>query len=317
MLTLVIANPHAGGGLVGRIWQRLRPVIEERLGEVSVAVTDTPEDAGARIREAADSGLSRVIAVGGDGTNNSVVRALVEVADERGLDRIPWEFGMIPIGTGRDWARTLRMPTGPDEVTDWLARAKPHICDVGILVSEGHSRPFLNVASAGIGGDVDARVNAVKNRRPWTFLRATLASLLQYRPQRLRVRLDGNLWYEGSAYIVAVANGRYFGHGMLIAPDAAVDDGLFDVVLVEGMPRHRIIGALPTVYRGTHLERDDVHHARASRIEIETEGGEPLGLDVDGEHAAGRSISCEIRPGFLPILLHPDALRGHGIEKGA
>jgi diacylglycerol kinase (ATP) len=141
------------------------------------------------------------------------------------------------------------------------------------MSTESAARNFLNVASVGIGGVIAQRVNRLKTRRPWTFLRATLETLMSYRPPQMTVRLDGQPWYEGPAYVVAVANGQTFGRGMRIAPNAVYNDGLFDVVLVEGMPRMRAVNVLNSVYSGAHLKQPGVHAGRAHTVEIESGDG--------------------------------------------
>src|SRR5699024_3582932 len=119
----------------------------------------------------------------------------------------------------------------------------PTPTDIGLLTFDGQREHFLNIASVGAGGEVATRVNRVRRRRPWTFLLSTVQTLLQHTPQRMQVMLDGVPWYDGRSYIVAVANGSTFGHGMKIAPQAEVRDGLFDVVLVEGVSRVKVLSA--------------------------------------------------------------------------
>jgi YegS/Rv2252/BmrU family lipid kinase len=300
MSTLIILNPHAGGGRAGRLWGKIEPLLWEQLGKLVVAVTQRPEEVAGHLDKARAAGLTRVIAIGGDGTNHALVNELVRLNRENPGEP-PMTFGSLPVGTGRDWARTVGIPFSPSAAVQWIKAAHPVPLDLGRLASDGQERHFLNIASAGIGGVIANRVNRIATRRPWTFYKATVETLLNYRPQRMSVRLDGEVWYDGPAYIVAVANGQMFGHGMRIAPNAAYDDGLFDVVLVEGMPRLRILSALNTVYSGTHLKRSDVHCKRARVVEVESHEG-ALGLELDGESAAGRHMRFEVMPQALSVL---------------
>src|SRR5690606_19403648 len=112
------------------------------------------------------------------------------------------------------------------------------------------------------------RVNRTRRRRPWTFLWSTVQTLVRHTPQPMQVTLDGQPWYDGRSYIVAVANGTTFGHGMKVAPHADVRDGLFDVVLVEGTSRARVLAALNRVYNGSHLTHPNVRWARAKKVEV-------------------------------------------------
>jgi diacylglycerol kinase (ATP) len=184
---------------------------------------------------------------------------------------------------------------------DWIATATPRPIDIGSVTYDGRQRYFLNIASAGISGDVAARVNRHAERRAWTFLQATIQTMLRYVPQPVRIALDGAAWYEGAAYLLAVANGTTFGRGMLIAPQARPDDGLFDVVLVRGMSRPRILLAFEKVYRGAHLDHPKVKYQRAAQVSIDTRA--PFHFELDGEIYGGQSLTFAIRPGLLHMLV--------------
>lgn len=298
--TLVILNPHAGSGRAGRLWAAVEPTLRSGLGDLELVITQQPHDVDETLERAIAGGLERVIAIGGDGTNNSLVNALAAFHDRHPDTSLP-VFGTLPVGTGRDWARSAGIPFDLQTAARWIATAQPSPTDIGLLLCDGQPRYFLNIASAGLSGEVDRRVNSVRSRRPWTFLVATIATIISYQPAPMRVSLDGQLWREGSTYVVAVANGTTFGHGMAFAPDASMNDGLFDVVLVEAMSRVKALAALRKVYDGSHLSVAGVHHRRAASVEIA--GSSPIDLDLDGEHAAGQHLVFSMRPGFLRVLL--------------
>ncbi len=309
--TLIILNPHAGSGRAGRLWVRIEPLLWDALGELVVAITQHPEEVAPHLDKARAAGLTRVIAIGGDGTNHALVNSLMRL-NEADPSAPRMTFGCLPIGTGHDWARALGIPDSPAAAVRWIAAAQPALLDVGRItfsdsdhIGQPITRHFLNVASGGISGLVDQRVNQQARRYPWTFLGATVRALLTYVPQAMTVRLDGAEWYNGRAYLVAVANGQMFGHGMRVAPDARYNDGQFDVVLVEGMPRTRILSALYTVYTGTHVRRSDVHIARAKMVEVALKTPGALGLDLDGEPALGTDIHFETLPSALHTLVAP------------
>lgn len=298
--TLIVLNPHAGSGRAGRLWKELEPLLWELLGELVVAITQRQEDVAEHLDKAQAAGVQRVIAIGGDGTNHSLVNALADL-NERSPQAARMVYGQLPIGSGRDWARYRNIPMDVRAAAHWIANATPVATDIGLVRYEGERQHFLNIASAGLSGEVDRRVNAVKRRRPWTFLQATVEGILQHRPQPMQVTLDGQTWFSGPAYLVAVANGTTFGHGMRVAPHARSDDGLFDVVLVEGVSRPTILKALYRVYNGSHLTHPAVHYRQARSVRIQ---GllDSVGLDLDGEHASSRDMQFEIQPGLLNIL---------------
>jgi len=297
--TLIILNPHAGSGRAGRLWTELEPLLWHTLGELVVAITQRTEEVALHLDKAYASGLTRVVSIGGDGTNHALVNALADL-NARHPGGPPMVYGNLPIGSGRDWARFKGIPFDIKRAARWIAEAKPQPTDIGLLTFDGQREHFLNIASAGLSGEVDRRVNKVPTRRPWTFLQATVASILAHEPQPMQVMLDGQPWYDGPAYLVAVANGTTFGHGMKIAPYAQTDDGLFDVVLVEGVSRPVILSALYRVYNGSHLTHPAVRFGQARDVRIQ--GSAAVGLDLDGEHATGCDLTFSVRPGLLHIL---------------
>lgn len=301
--TLIILNPHAAGGRAGQLWSKIEPLLWDRLGELVIAVTQHPEDVAQHLDKAYATGLTRVISIGGDGTNHALVNGLADLGEQY-PDGPPLTYGMLPVGTGSDWARSNGIPLDLEKAADWIASAQPHPTDIGLVTYDDGAgtqarRHFLNIASTGLGGEVDKRVNRARSRRPWTFLAATVASILTYRPSTMRVWLDGEEWFEGKTLLVAVANGSTFGHGMKIAPNAITDDGLFDVVLVGNASKLDVLATLREVYNGTHLTHPAVQHQRAKTVRIE-DGG--VALDLDGEHAQGNSLEFTVRPGLLRLL---------------
>lgn len=305
-MNLVVVNSNAAGGKTLRIWPRLEPLLLKTFGkEMIIAITQRVDEVVGYIDQALELGVERIFVIGGDGSNHAIVNALLDRPLAQG--ERPVAIGQIPVGTGRDWARTLGIPVDPARAVRWLAEAEPRPCDVGRVSFGGQSRVFLNIASAGVGADVTHRVNVVARRRPWTFLRAILISLLRYRPQPVRVIADGALFYEGTICIAAVANGQWFGHGIWAAPDARYNDGLFDVVLLEGMSRPKVLRVLPQAYKGEHIGRPDVHVTRARRVDVMSLDGKPIGIELDGEPDASDRLSFEVLPAAVQMLIKPAA----------
>lgn len=299
--TLIILNPHAGNGRAGTLWREVEPMLWEQLGDLIVAVTDQPGEVAHHLDKAQAIGVSRVVSIGGDGTNHALINALAEL-NARHPNVSPMVYGNLPIGTGQDWARGQGVPYNDlKAAARWIASAEPLPTDIGKLTHENGHEYFLNIASAGIGGAVAERVNSLKTRRPWSFMEATIRTLIAHEPQVMEIALDGETWYEGSAYVVAVANGTTFGHGMKIAPNAQQRDGLFDVVLVEGVSRLTILAAFQRVYSGTHLTHPAVKAGRAAEVRIRSPQG-ALGLELDGEPVRAKDLTFSVQPGFLQIL---------------
>lgn len=300
--TLIILNPHAGGGRAGAIWREMEPTLWKHMGDLIVAVTQHPNEVARHIEQAYTVGVRRVIALGGDGTNHALVNALAAFNQQCPTD--PMIYGNIPVGTGRDWARGQGLPfTEAAPIAQWIIGAKPTATDLGLITTDTTREYFLNIASTGLGGEVARRVNDSK-KYPWTFLLSTVLTTLTYHPQPVQVQIDGQDWYEGGAYVVAVANGSTFGHGMKIAPNANTSDGLFEVILVKGVSRVTVLAALRRVYNATHLTHPGVLSARGKSITVKRPATrEIIEMELDGEYNQGREVNFSIQPGALQMLL--------------
>jgi diacylglycerol kinase (ATP) len=290
--TLVLVNPAAGGGRAGVFWERLRPAAEA-LAPIRVESPADREGSRRTVREALDDGCDRIVAVGGDGTAHLVANAILGSGTGATL-------GVLPAGTGSDLARALRIPRDSHEAMRRALLGSPVPIDAGKCETETDVFFFINIASAGISGLVDEAVNAMRRRGRTAFLRATLAALWRYSCLPVRVAADGAAFYEGPLFVMAVANGVAFGKGMRIAPQASIDDGLFDLVVVGEVAGLELLRRLPQVYLGKHLRARPVRHTRAREVVLEPLAPLPV-FDVDGEtYRSGRARFC-LLPGALCV----------------
>lgn len=186
-----ILNPNAGKGNAVALFDTLRPDLQRDFPDYASHITAGPREVAAHVATAQALGHDAVIAVGGDGTTQSVLEALMTLPAPRPA------LGLLPLGTGRDFARTLQLPLAPDAALRWLATAAPRPIDVGSLQIDGVQRYFLNVASVGLSGAVAQRVNGAPRKRPWTFMAAIIQTLLRFVAPRMRVFADDLLFYEG------------------------------------------------------------------------------------------------------------------------
>jgi diacylglycerol kinase family enzyme len=179
--------------------------------------------------------------------------------------------------------------------------------DLGVLRFVAHeggerTRAFVNVASFGIGGQVDAIVNAMPK---WlggraSFFVGTLQAMVRYRNASVRVRVDGTTWFEGPVFNVAIANGRFFGGGMMIAPQADPSDGRFEVVSLGDLTRAEAIGLSSKIYKGAHLAAEGVKVTTGTTIEAEPmHPWASVLLDVDGEQPGKLPATATIAKGAL------------------
>lgn len=303
--TVLVVNPESQSGALGQNWYEYARIIRREMGSFEEVRTQGPGDATRLAREALRSGAERVVAIGGDGTINETANGFFEDGRPVAPDA---QLGILPFGTGGDFRKTVKVPKDLARASRILARGRTRRIDVGELEYTRRGggterRVFINIASFGISGLVDRLVNQTSKRLGGrlSFLVATARASVTYQNQRVRLVLDDD---EAGALdmtinTVAVANGRYFGGGMHIAPRAELDDGLFDVVAIGDVGVMDMIVAGPRIYNGTHLDLDKVSFRRAATVRAEPTGGDEVEIDMDGE-----------TPGILParFRLLPKAL---------
>ena len=298
---LVIANPASAAGRTERTFPRLEAQLRAAIGDFDCVWTKGPRDAERLAREAVRAGVERVVVAGGDGTAAEVVSGLLGAS----LGAYA-EVAFLPLGTGADFHRTLEIPRDPVAAIAALASGKGRRIDVGRVryaTADGGERTshFLNVASAGLSGVVTRHVRGSKALGArLAFLFGTLAGLARFRPSRVQIRADGAEVFRGEIALAAAANGRYFGGGMHVAPEARPDDGLLDLVIVPALRTRVLVANLPRLYRGTHLAVPGIELHRARRVEILPEGEPALG-EIDGEPVAQLPMIVEVAPGALQV----------------
>lgn len=303
--TVVIVNPKSQGGRLGKRWTELSETLT-RAFPFDLVHTEGPGDATRLAREALRGGAERVVAIGGDGTINEVVNGFY---DERGAPVNPdASFALIPFGTGGDFRKTMSIPKETADAAAIIKANRRKKIDVGKLAlttREGNKviRMFVNIASFGVSGVVDRLVNeSGKKLGRLSFMYATAKATWSYKNQRVQLTFDGKASdrVETTINTVAVANGRYFGGGMKVAPHAEVDDGAFDVVSIGDLTFGDVLKSGRRLYAGTHLEMEKVSSRRARVVEADpVEPGAIVELDVDGESPGILPARFEIVPSAL------------------
>jgi YegS/Rv2252/BmrU family lipid kinase len=300
----LIVNPKSGAGRTGRHFDRIARAVQAAVGAFECAFTKAPGDGTRLAADAVRAGGELVVAVGGDGTASEVVDGLTAA---RPGDAAP-VFGFIPRGTGGDLRRTLGIPGELEGAARALAGTALAVCDVGRLEyvdlsGARQTRHFANVAGCGIAGVVSDRVNrGLKlGSGRLSFMLASARALLGWSDQPVRWRVDGGPWTEETITSLSVCNGRYFGGGMQVAPDARPDDGLFDVVVWKGLGLADFALRKRMLYDGTHVQLPNTRVLRASFVEVEPVRDARVLLDVDGEAPGTLPARFTILPGALRV----------------
>ena len=281
MLTFIV-NPAAGNGYALKIDQQIQAEMSCRGIEHNVVYTDVPGHATKLAAAAAQAGdCTGVVAVGGDGTAFEVACGLMNTG-------VP--MGIIPAGTGNDFIKTVGIPKKPMEALNFILTHEPRPVDVGGL----NDRLFLNVCGTGFDVTVLDYTLAAKKycRGLLPYLIGLIRGIAHYKPTMVRFTADGHT-EEREVLICSVANGRFFGGGIAICPDAAADDGLLDLVVVENKPRWQLPFLLPSLLMGRILKFSFTTHKRCQKVEIYSKG---MRLNIDGEiHDMDAAAFCILR----------------------
>jgi len=304
--TVVIVNPKSQGGKLGARW----PEVSETIGRAfpfDDALTTGPGHATQLAREALRAGAERIIAIGGDGTINEVVNGFFDGGQPIAPDA---SFGVIPFGTGGDFRKTFKLPTEIADAAAVIAVNERVKIDVGKLefttmAGAPSTRMFANIASFGVSGVVDRLVNeSGKKLGRLSFMLATARATWAYKNQRVQLVLDGKHRVEATINTVAVANGRFFGGGMLVAPNAEPDDGQFDVIAIGDLGFRALLTSGRRLFNGTHLAMDKVTARRARVVDAEgIDPGSVIELDVDGENLGKLPARFELVPAALWMIV--------------
>jgi YegS/Rv2252/BmrU family lipid kinase len=299
MKLLAIVNGASAGGRSGKRWPQVERTLRAAGIEVEAAFTERRGHAIELVTEALASGHRQLASFGGDGTLSEVVNGLVDEHGEvRAADA---KLAILPSGTGGDFRRTLSIPGDLGAAVQLIVSGRTRRLDAGIIEhTDGTTRRFVNIASAGVGYEVDRRVNALKVKPgrlayAWVSLRATLG----YKSVPARVSVDGTE-VSGRYFSIAFANGQYFGGGMHVAPEADPADGQLDVVLSETSGLRAVLQSRH-LYAGTHLKLDGVTQLRGREIELTPEPGHKMGFDVDGEPLGFAPAKIRALPGVLNV----------------
>lgn len=302
---IVIVNPNAAGGRLGRRWKDVEPIVARIPGSCEIAFTEREHHAADLAAAAVARGVRRVFSVGGDGTNNEVINGIMRHPDAAREVSV----GLMPYGTGGDFRRVLHDGDDLEATVRGFAERTAAPIDIGHVSFRGddglvQERYFLNMASFGLGGLVDRIVNASPK---WmggkaSFYLGTVRALLRYKPTHCRLIADG---VERGTYNVSnvfVGNAPYAGGGMFLTPGALLDDGLLDVALVPDMPVFRALRSLPMLYSGTHVTMPEVETFRVRELRAEALSDEMGLVDIDGEAPGRIPLAIRVVPSALKML---------------
>ncbi|CAM5742463.1 Diacylglycerol kinase OS=Streptomyces alboniger OX=132473 GN=CP975_06325 PE=4 SV=1 [Streptomyces alboniger] len=286
-----VVNPAAGGSTGAAALLAVARLLREAGAELDTEYSRSLAHAQEIARQAGERGRV-VLAVGGDGITGRVGGAL------SGTGAL---FGLVPAGRGNDFARALGLPADPADLARILLHHEPRPVDTIEVSSAAHDR---TVVLGSVYAGVDALANRHANRA--RVLRGTasyyvggLRAVATWQPARFRVTVDGEE-HPHTGYTVVAANSGYYGSGRLIAPDARLDDGLLDVVMIREAPRLLFFALMNELRSGAHVHRPEVRVLRGREVRVEADRPVPYG--ADGEVEADLPVTARVLPGALQVL---------------
>jgi YegS/Rv2252/BmrU family lipid kinase len=294
-----LVNPASANGSTGRRWPELARRAAASGLDGEALLSERPGHLAELAAAAAAGGATEIIVVGGDGSVHEVVDGL---ARAEACEHV--ELAMIPFGTGRDFARSLRIPRGVDDALAVAQDGRVRTVDLGRATYTTPSGAavayFANFAGAGISGAIADRANrttkALGGRL--SFIWATLAVFSRWQPTEMTIEIDGDR--RDVLLLEALAmNGDYTAGGMWVAPEASLADGTFDVVLIGDFSKAEFTTTFPKIYRGTHVSHAKVAIVRARELRVDAPS--PLPIVLDGEQPGTTPVRFEVVPGALRV----------------
>ena len=312
--TLIIINHSAARAR--RLWPTIKNQLDAASVEYQVYETKAPGDATTQTRAALKSGIQSIVVVGGDGTLSEVAEGFFEF--NKDLDVLPAPINpsatlsILPAGTGDDFARGLYGRRAP--LQEWIETVISHSTarQVDVLYGRcnGYEKPFicLNASTMGIGGETAGRVASqgkfMRNfSGEFRFVFAAVGALAAWRERRVIVTVDGRTVADGPMNLVAVANALYAGGGMMLSPEARIDDGKLDVITASGLSRANVVTELSRVHTGGHVNNPKVTITQGSIVRIDTLMlQDAMPLEADGNVRGVTPVQFQVLPGALRFV---------------
>lgn len=282
-------------------YSKILPPLEKAF-EVRVFETRSKTEAIFLASDAVEKKFHVILAAGGDGTVNQVLNGMLHGREEKSDLPI---LGVIPLGTGNDFARTLKLTTDVQQLINRLTRMAPNILDVGKIEHQQDGKSnlsyFINVADAGMGPEVVNKL--MDSSRPFgsavAYYAAIISTFFSYKPMRVKIKTETWTW-ENQLRTVAVGNGKFYGHGLCIAPDATPDDGVFSTFVCGDVSVLEFIRYSGTLKNSKMIVHPKVSYSSATQLELTA--AEPCRIEADGELLGFLPATISILPSRIRFL---------------
>ena len=302
----VIISKLSGGGKAGQAWARVSQLLKERGVAFSEAFTEYQSHAIELTKEALRAGYRKILTLGGDGAIHEILNGVMTQTEVPSQEVT---IAMIPVGSGNDWPRYHNIPLKDiDKAVDVIVADKEMIQDVVKVETINNGNPYtrymVNIGGLGFDAQVCHLFEASKKKGKSgdaQYYKCLMQGFLWYKCPNFTVKVDGEPFYEGPAFSVALGNGRYCGGGMMETPKAVIDDGLLDLTVVKKLWKGKFLFATKRLFNGTVLDMKEVLHTRAKNT-IEIEATPASFMEVDGEPVGCSPARCTLIPAAVKVV---------------
>ncbi len=302
----VIVSSRSGGGKALEDWPDIAKLLNNKGIDYSEHITDHAYHAIELAKEAVRNGYRKLLVIGGDGAMHEVLNGLYSQSE---VSPSEVTLGLIPVGSGNDWSRLHQIPHDYKKAVELIAGAAAHtrVQDVARVHTRMDGKPYcrymINIGGLGFDSEVCHRFDLAKERGhagDKQYLKSLLTGFLSYKPLRFRVAVDGEEFYRGTAFSVALGLGKYCGGGMMQTPDAVPDDGLIDVTVVGKLSKWKFLLKVPSLFKGDIFKHKEVTHTRGRQVEI---SAAPYSyMEVDGEPVGITPVRIEVIPAGVQVV---------------
>ena len=302
----VIVSSRSGGGKARRDWPEIAKMLKARSIEFSEKITDHAYHAIELAREAVLEGFRKLLVLGGDGAIHEVLNGLYSQEE---VSPSEVTLGLIPVGSGNDWSRLHKIPSDYEAAVDLIAEADKHtrVQDVArvdtLMDGKPYCRHMMNIGGLGFDSEVCHRFDLAKERGHASdrqYLKSLLSGFISYKCLKFRVSVDGQEFYRGPAFSVALGIGKYCGGGMMQTPEAIPDDGLIDVTVVGKVSKLQFLHKVPSLFRGDIFKNKEVIHTRGRQVDI---SAAPYSyMEVDGEPVGITPVHVAVIPAGVKVV---------------
>ena len=302
----VIISKLSGGGKAGQAWARVSQLLKERGVAFSEAFTEYQSHAIELTKEALRAGYRKILTLGGDGAIHEILNGVMTQTEVPSQEVT---IAMIPVGSGNDWPRYHQIPLNDiDKAVDVIVADKEMVQDVVKVETINNGNPYtrymVNIGGLGFDAQVCHLFEASKKKGKSgdaQYYKCLMQGFLWYKCPHFTVKVDGEPFFEGPAFSVALGNGRYCGGGMMETPKAVIDDGLLDLTVVKKLWKGKFLFATKRLFNGTVLDMKEVLHTRAKNT-IEIEATPASFMEVDGEPVGCSPAKCTLIPAAVKVV---------------